>query len=87
MLTAGQRCYSGPAAGGGLADRVSVSNASHAPTTGGGMHTLPPPLPCSATPRPRSTGLEETAAAPGMALGTRGRGRWREGRGQKSPIL
>lgn len=40
MLTAGQRCYSGPAAGGGLADRVSASNASHAPATaaGGGTH-------------------------------------------------
>lgn len=38
MLTAGQRCYSGPAAGWGLADRVSLSNASHAPTKGGGHH-------------------------------------------------
>lgn len=36
MLTAGQRCYSGPAAGRGLADRVSLSNASHAPSNGGG---------------------------------------------------
>lgn len=40
MLSAGQRCYSGPAAGVALADRVSASNASHAPTaTAGGGHT------------------------------------------------
>lgn len=41
MLSAGQRCYSGPAAGVALADRVSASNASHAPTAtaAGGGHT------------------------------------------------
>lgn len=59
MLTAGQRCYSGPAPGGDLADRVSASNASHAPATaagrgGGGTHTTvqrPKPLRHPATPQ------------------------------------
>lgn len=44
MLSAGQRCYSGPAAGVALADRVSASNASHAPTAtvaGGGTRPAP----------------------------------------------
>lgn len=56
MLSAGQRCYSGPAAGVALADRVSASNASRAPTaTAAGGETRPaPPSSAAASEQPRA---------------------------------
>ena len=79
MLTAGQRCYSGPAAGGGLADRVSASNASHAPATaaggGHGRHQ------CHRRAAPAATAPPHDPAAPGWRGWPRPRGQsWPWGR-------
>lgn len=51
MLTVGQRCYSGPAAGRALADRVSLSNASRAPAAGGASRQRHPATPRQAPAR------------------------------------
>lgn len=71
MLTAGQRCYSGPAAGRALADRVSLSNASHAPAAGGAATAAGQRHPVTPSPR-HLLGAE----APGTALapGRQGKG-------------
>lgn len=52
MLTAGQRCYSGPAAGWALADRVSLSNASRAPAAGGATRQHPQRHPAAPSQAP-----------------------------------
>lgn len=70
MRSAGQRCYSGPAAGVALADRVSASNASHAltATAGGGTRPTPRAAP-AATQQPRA---ELGGRGPGDSAGPGG---------------